>query len=339
MWKSRYRKQEKMYSSENNLLSASCVRHRGIRYPGKGLLSSRTGFSLPETVAALMILSLITFSIMVIIDRCVAAMADSDQRMQAFEAARDNMERLLASTTVREKVEYGSSERNPDILWQDTVETFYEPLTSRMWVKATCLAQYIDTEGEVQTVELTNWLTSVSKKQILQMAEQRQKELQRLAEADQLIEAIQEAAEYAGVDVETIEEWIEPGGMPVTQDGSIVKIYLDLYQEYEGDPPIEARLDADEEYAELTGRNVTGGVVPTGPAGVRLPGMPGMPGMPGTPGVTPGTTPTSDGSTPSSGSGSSPSPGQGSGGPLFTRDDWDKMGYDPEWYDLLGLGD
>jgi prepilin-type N-terminal cleavage/methylation domain-containing protein len=285
---------------EKNLLSALWPRRRRIQNSGRGPLSFQEGFSLIETVAALTILSLISFSILVVVDRCVGAMADSDQRMQAFEVARGNMEKLLIQARVEEKIEYGSSEKNPDILWQNTVETFYEPLTSRLWVKATCAAQYSDTEGEVQTVELTHWLTSVTKKQILQMAEQRKKELQRLAEADQLIETIEEAAEYAGTDVETIEEWTSSDSMPVTQDGSYVKLYLDLYTEYEGDPPIEARLETDEAYAELTGRNVTGGIVPTGPTARRVPGMPGMPGMPGAP---PGATPTPGGSEPGTGQG------------------------------------
>jgi prepilin-type N-terminal cleavage/methylation domain-containing protein len=316
-----------MCISEKNMLSDSGAQHRSIQDSRRGLSLFQKGFSLIETVAALAILSLISFSILVVIDRCVGAMADSDQRMQAFEVARDNMERLLTGTTVREKVEYGSGERNPDILWQNTVETFYEPLTSRMWAKATCLAQYTDPEGEVQTVELTNWLTSVTKKQILQMAEQRQKELQRLAEADQLIETIEEAAEYAGTDVETIEQWTNFGDIPVTQDGSYVKLYLDLYAEYDGDPPIEARLETDEDYAELTGRNVTGGIVPSGPAGVRVPGMPG---------VKPGTTPTPGAPAGSPEAGSSPSSGQGTGGPLITRDDWEgPLGYPPEWYDMF----
>ncbi|MHC4259563.1 MAG: prepilin-type N-terminal cleavage/methylation domain-containing protein [Planctomycetota bacterium] len=313
---------------EKNLLSALWPRRRRIQNSGRGPLSFQDGFSLIETVAALTILSLISLSVLVVVDRCLGAMADSDQRMQAFEVARDNMERLLIQARVEEKIEYGSSEKNPDILWQNTVETFYEPLTSRMWVKATCSAQYSDTEGEVQTVELTHWLTSVTKKQILQMAEQREKELQRLAEADQLIETIEEAAEYTEVDVETIEEWTKSGGMPVTEAGGYVKLYLDLYGEYDGDPPIEARLEADEEYAGLTGRNVTGGLVPTGPVMRRVPGMPGTtPGAPPTPGASP----------PAGGpeAGSSPSPGQGSGEPTMTREKWRDLGFPDAWYPLF----
>jgi hypothetical protein len=89
--------------------------------------------------------------------------------MWAFEVARENMEKLLASETVSEISEYGESEKYPEIQWQTTVETFYEPLTSRIWFQAICSTQYTDTEGEEQTIELTHWLTEVSKAQLMQM--------------------------------------------------------------------------------------------------------------------------------------------------------------------------
>jgi prepilin-type N-terminal cleavage/methylation domain-containing protein len=258
--------------------------------------SRRKAFSLIETVAALAILGLVSLSVLVVVDRCVGSMVDSELRMQAFEVARENMEKLLVQPTAKEMVEYGSSEKNPDILWQTIVEAFHEPLTSRMWIRATCSAEYFDMAGEAQTVELTHWLTSVTKKQLIQMAEQRKKVLQRLAEADQLIGTTEEAAEYAETDVESIEQWAKSGGMPVTEDGRYVKLYLDLYTEHDGEPPVEARLEADEAYAELTGRNVAGGVVPTGPTTRRVPGMPGA-----TPRATPGATPTPGGSEPGTG--------------------------------------
>jgi excisionase family DNA binding protein len=278
-------------------------------------LSRRKAFTLIETVTALGILALVSLGVLVVIDRCVGAMADSALRMEAFELARENMEKLLVQSTVKEMLEYGSSEKNPDILWQTAVEAFYEPLTSRMWIRATCSAEYIDMAEEVQTVELTHWLTSVSKKQVLQMAEQRKKQLQRLAEADQLIETIQEAAEYANVEVETVEQWADSGDMPVTEDGRYVKLYLDLYEEYDGNPPTEARLEADEEYADLTGRVVTSaGTIPMGPSR-----------PPATEGLTPGT----------SGSAPAPSPGQDGGAPTMTRAAWIEMGFPESWYVLF----
>lgn len=132
-------------------------------------LPHRKAFSLVEAVTALIILGLICSSVLVVINRCLAGAADSQLRMRAFEVARENMETLLASEAVAEASDYGESEKYPEIQWQTTVETFYEPLTSRIWFQAICSAQYTDTEGEEQTIELTHWLTEVSKAQLLQM--------------------------------------------------------------------------------------------------------------------------------------------------------------------------
>ena len=88
---------------------------------------SAPAFSLVEAVTALIILALISSSVLVVINRCMASAADSALRMQAFEVARDNMETLLSKDSVNEMVEYGSSDKHPEIKWQTTVEMFYEP--------------------------------------------------------------------------------------------------------------------------------------------------------------------------------------------------------------------
>lgn len=206
------------------------------RNPKMVSLVCRKAFSLLETVTALAILALISSSVLVVINRCMTSMADSALRMQAFEVARENMEKLLVLNSVQEMVEYGSSEKNPDIQWQTTVESFYEPLTSRMWIRAVCEAEYTDMAEEVQTVELTHWLTSLTKKQVLKVMEQRKKEQL----ANQTFGTIEEAAEYLGVDESTIEQWVDDG-MPLAEDGSYSKSELDLYNETDGKPTIEDR--------------------------------------------------------------------------------------------------
>jgi type II secretory pathway component PulJ len=153
----------------------------------------RRAFSLLETVAALAILALVSFGVLAVVERCTAAMADSQLRMQAFEVARENMEKLLALASVSDKLEYGVSDKYPDIEWQTVVEPFYEPVTKRMWVRAICSAYYKDTDAQLQTVELTHWLTNLTKKQVLDVLKQWQTEEQLLAEADQLIETIAQA--------------------------------------------------------------------------------------------------------------------------------------------------
>jgi len=200
-------------------------------------LQRRSAFTMPEVMAALIILAMVCSSVFVVIDRSMASLADSSLKMQAFEAARENMEVLLASDSVSEKTEYGTSDKYPAIQWQTTVETFYEPITTRMWIQAVCSAEYIDSQGEVQTVELTHWLTDLSKQQLLALMNRMQEEE---LEDQQIIETAEEAAEYAGVDLETIEQWLE-NGMQTTEDGFFITSELDLYQQTDGNPTPEDR--------------------------------------------------------------------------------------------------
>jgi len=151
-----------------------------MKYRSKKILLS--AFSLLEVAAALTILALVSSSVLVVINRCMVSASDLTLRMRAFEVARENMEKLLASESVSEMAEFGNSDEYPQIQWQTTVETFYEPVTARMWIQAVCSAEYTDTAGDVQAVELTHWLTDLTKKQLLQIIEEMKKEKERLAE-------------------------------------------------------------------------------------------------------------------------------------------------------------
>jgi hypothetical protein len=188
-----------------------------------------------EVSAALIILALVSSGVMVVINRCAASGTNSTLQMQAFEVARENMERLLAADSLKETVDYGESEMFPGIEWETSVESFYEPITARMWIQGVCLARYTDVEGLEQTVELTHWLTDVTKDQLLKMMGQDSEEEKVAA---QLIESIEDAALYAGVDVETIEQWID-NGLLNTEDGSFVKGNLDIYVQSGGNPSPE----------------------------------------------------------------------------------------------------
>ena len=156
--------------------------------------------------------------------------ADSTMKMRAFDAARENMEQLLVLNKVSGTVDYGTSDKYPEIQWQTTVETFYEPGGTRMWVRAICSAEYIDTEEQAQTVELTHWLTNLSKKDMLNILNEQEKEL-----AEYLIETEADAAKYAGVDKKTIAAWVGRG-MPKTGNGKFIKAWLDLYKDTNGNP-------------------------------------------------------------------------------------------------------
>jgi len=199
-----------------------------------------TGFTLVETVVALIILAILSSGVLVVINRCVASATNSTLRMHAFEVARENMERLLALSSLKENVEYGSSDKYPNVTWQTVVETFYEPLTNRMWVRAVCSSEYEDTQGQAQTVELTHWLTNITKQQLMQIIEEKQGTEEELLADDEVIETVEEAADYAGVDVETIEQWIEDG-MLTTEDGAFIKTNLDLYRASDGKPGDEQK--------------------------------------------------------------------------------------------------
>ena len=215
--------------------------------------ATKPAFSLVEVLTALAILALISSSVLVVINRGVASAADSALRIQAFEVARENMEKLLASTSVKENVEYGQSNKHPEITWQTVVETFYEPITSRMWVRGVCSAEYRDTEGQEQKVELTHWLTGLTKEQLLEIMNREGEEGQLTAE---LIGTIDEAAEYAGVDVQTIERWLD-NGMLTTKDGLFIRMNLDIYMRSGGNPSPEDKslqVKSEAELTKLTGR-------------------------------------------------------------------------------------
>jgi hypothetical protein len=118
---------------------------------------------------------MIAATVLVIINRAVDTVVVWQTKMQAFEIIRENMEQILAKKSVSDMFEYGISETNPDITWETTVESFYEPITNKMWVRAVCSAEFPDPNGQPQKIELTQWLTGLSEKQIKQILEQKQK--------------------------------------------------------------------------------------------------------------------------------------------------------------------
>ena len=159
----------KMYHSEKNIL----IRRK-----------NRPAFTLIEVVTAIAILAAIITSVLVVMDRAIAATIDTELKMQAFELARENMEILLASNTISDMVEFGADEMNPNLEYRTVVESFSEPVTSQMWVRAVCSASYTDSSGETQTIELTHWLNSLTSTQIKQINEQKQREQEYLDQFD-----------------------------------------------------------------------------------------------------------------------------------------------------------
>jgi prepilin-type N-terminal cleavage/methylation domain-containing protein len=201
----------------------------------RGRTTQGKAFTLLEVLVALAILGLTCSSVLLVINRCMASTANSAIQMEAFQVARENMERVLASESVSESVEYGTSELYPDISWQTVIETFSEPMTGQMWVRAVCSADYVDSVGEMKTLELVHWIGSLTDQQVNQLSQE--EDLEALA-AEQLIDSAEEAAEYAGVDVDTLEEWIEKG-LQMTDEGAFIKYNLDIYRQSGGEPSEE----------------------------------------------------------------------------------------------------
>lgn len=135
----------------------------------------RRAFTMIEVSVALIILGMIAATVLVIINKAVDTVVVWQTKMQAFEIIRENMEQILAKSSVSDMLEYGESETNPDITWETTVESFYEPITSKMWIRAVCSAEFPDSNGQPQKIELTQWLTGLNEKQIMQILEQKQK--------------------------------------------------------------------------------------------------------------------------------------------------------------------
>jgi len=209
----------------------------------------RKAFTLAESMAAVTLLAFIGISVWVVLERCTASAANSIQRMRAFEIARENMEKILGLDSVQETTEYGTSEKFPDIRWQTTIESFYESATSHMWVRAVCSAEYTDTSGEPQNVELTNWLTKLSDAQMAQLTQKSALQKQQIAK--HIIATEKLAAEFAGVTVETIKQWVK-NGMPMTDAGEYLDSWLDLYLRTDGNPTEEDKQSTLTEYPELS---------------------------------------------------------------------------------------
>jgi hypothetical protein len=127
-----------------------------------------------------------------------------------------------------------------------------------MWVRAVCSTQYDDADGEEQTIRLEHWLTNISKEQLLEIMQRDKKNKEGLAGL--VFETIEEAASYAGVDVETIEQWIDKGLVPL-DDGTIPKQNLDIFVDNGGNPPaeqIQSQIETQEELQQLQPDSTTG---------------------------------------------------------------------------------
>jgi hypothetical protein len=203
----------------------------------KSYSNNKNAFSLVEVIMALTILELVVLSLITVINRSISSASDSELQMQAFEVARENMEKLLCKTMVQQSVDSGTSEKYPGIEWKTVVETFYEPITTKMWLRGICQATYTDSQGKQQTLELTHWLTGLSTVELLQIMWQQEAGTSN----KELLETTEQAAIYAGVDVQTIEQWLD-NGLFTTENGAFIKSNLDIYKNSSGNPPEQTKV-------------------------------------------------------------------------------------------------
>jgi prepilin-type N-terminal cleavage/methylation domain-containing protein len=184
----------------------------------KGRRLKHGGFTLIEVAAALVVLSMILASVMMVMSQITSGMIDLQSEIQAFTVARQNMEKLLASVEVSDTSDYGVLETNADIDWQTVVEPFYEPISKRMWIRGICTAGYTDSKGQRKTVELTCWLTGLTAQQIKQILEQQKrieetmKQFSNTEYGQQIFEQRQinvAFLKYKGLDVDAYNEFTE----------------------------------------------------------------------------------------------------------------------------------
>jgi len=202
-----------MYHSEKNIL----IRRK-----------HRPAFTLIEVVTAIAILAAIITSVLVVMDRAIAATIDTELKMQAFNLARENMEILLASASVSDMVEFGADEMNPNLEYRIVVESFSEPVTSKMWVRAICSASYTDSAGETQTIELTHWLNSLTSTQIRQIRDQKRREQEYLAQFD----LSGEEKSFVVQNAELLREYFQEFGRDVAAFDKLVELLEKKISEY-----------------------------------------------------------------------------------------------------------
>ena len=189
-------------------------------------------FTLLEVLAALAILALASSSVLIVVDRCVASASDSALRMEAFELVRENLEKILVLDSVAESVDFGTSDKYEGISWQTVIEGFSEPVTGQMWVRAVCSADYMDSKGEKQRIELEHWITQLTDQQAGQLVDQQ--DLEKL-KMEQLCNTNEEAAAYAHLDADTLRQWVA-AGLVKTSDDQFIRYNLDIFMQSKGNP-------------------------------------------------------------------------------------------------------
>lgn len=211
-----------------------------VQRPG----SVRGGFTLIEMIVSMLLLGMIGGRVMITIDRCMDAAQELALRRQAFSVARENLEQVLTRLSLEEGIEQGTSDVYPAITWETTLETFGEPVSGKTWARVICSASFEDEAEETQTVELTHWLTEVTE-------EGADNSNSSEAAADREF-TYDEALDYAGVNEQTLAQWVE-AGLKQSADGTFIEHNLDIFIRANGQPTdeeIDTQVDSLRELRE-----------------------------------------------------------------------------------------
>jgi len=194
------------------------------------------GFTLLEAITALGILAVMCSGVLVVMNQSMDSAYNVSMRLRALEVARENLEALLTEQKVAEMTEYGTSEKYPAIEWETTVEAFYTPIRGQDWLRAICRAEYEGIDGTTQAVELEHWLTPITDAQMQALDAMNE------SGTGQVFHTIEEAAQYASVDVETITQWMD-NGLIQADNGDFIQKNLDIFIESDGNPSPEEKLN------------------------------------------------------------------------------------------------
>ena len=141
----------------------------------------------------------------------------------------------------------------PDISWQTVIEAFPEPVDGQMWVRAVCTAEYKDSKGKTQKVELTHWITELTDQQAGQLWTTR---IWRNSRSSRCLRPPKRRP-VRPYQCRHAAQWVE-NGLLTTEDDGFLKYNLDLFVESKGKPTAEEKakqVESIEELAMTLGQN------------------------------------------------------------------------------------
>lgn len=131
-------------------------------------------FTIVEVLAAMIIVGMIAGSVMVVINNCIESIDEMCVRQEAFELAKENIEKVLLSSKVKESIESGTSDINPEVECEVKIRAEDSKTEDGgMWVQATITSTFKDENNKPQTIEFNTWLTKLTEAEEKQLLRER----------------------------------------------------------------------------------------------------------------------------------------------------------------------